>query len=174
MLTGTGAQGVTPPHACHSEWRAEHFAPQFTDAWTALHRAPSRAGGPQRRKGFTFSNMPQPGLQSRPDRILVAQPQPQSVSTSAATGTSNSMLSRDGARWTITNVTTVGDGRAYKQRFLYALLCARLAVVLPRMRVDQSSVGVRPSCVSVLPFTGQAPVKGKLSRCFVRVALGRL
>ncbi|WAR26009.1 hypothetical protein MAR_011713 [Mya arenaria] len=74
-----------------------HGKTSYKDAWIAVH---------PHADGLTFSNMPSPGLESRPDRILV-----------------NSNLQ-------VTAVNVIGNGSDYKQKYNSSIYWHRLLTVV--------------------------------------------
>ncbi|XP_006811301.1 uncharacterized protein LOC100369850 [Saccoglossus kowalevskii] len=80
----------------------------YKDAWKETHA---------HEDGFTFSNMPAPGMESRPDRILVS---------------ANDLMVKD--------VNILGDGQSYREQFIDRIWWNRLHTVINSAYL--SSIGI--------------------------------
>ncbi|XP_013416911.1 uncharacterized protein LOC106178324 [Lingula anatina] len=83
---------------CYADSQFRYGGPRFRDVWTSLQYS--------HEEGLTFSNMPTPGLESRPDRILVS------------TGVK------------VLTARLDGSGTAYRDRYYQAILRERFYRIL--------------------------------------------
>ncbi|XP_033647637.1 uncharacterized protein LOC117307090 isoform X1 [Asterias rubens] len=87
-----------PKYAAQKNPTTEEELMSYLDAWAEVN---------PHRNGFTFSNMPQPGFQSRPDRILLSS-----------------------KSWSVVSCSTIGLGKGYANRYTKHIIWSRLATVL--------------------------------------------
>lgn len=102
------------------------------DAWSTVHGT---------EPGFTFSNMPSPGMQSRPDRILLSK------------------------TWPLLDVFREGDGSIYKRDFWWNVMYARFRTAMANDKECVFDCGPYAKCVCGICVKGATPCPVPCATC---------